>query len=567
MFNEIRAVEICDEHRKRETERSEKVNLGPFTGKVGTVKTSYARYTSELPQLPFRFAPPHPVFALTNVSPLPTGMCWIRQENRSITLEKQDMDADVTVPAKRRCLDAQDNKERENHFYRDMDKSKNETWIKCTGTKRDLLTLTVDGLNESDCITGDKSANIENYPQETVSSRKEEISQALSSPETNVTLSGQEANESVTLHQMITARIETLNQYFGTMNLRNGCPEVLNHCGQLIECRFSTSWFIDDEDSFSCNILSVPNCCATRKKHEGWDTGRLPKPSQGESRGRGRVRTTDLPSLNMMAQHSNKLRCELSNGMRQGNCTCTPLSDGEKTSRHTDCVGGAGDSKVVWMDETSFNLFCCRNTGRCVNGMHEHAWKEGSIHLGTLAFDGLPNSATSVLLNKRFLILSSLRCEPPSVALTRPICRTVERSCTFSPRTVDTPRQVLLRGKAYSEKESVYMSARLQADLFSICCQYIYPTNDDPISSDHLQTYRQLKNARDFVITKPDKVTGVILSDGSDNNTYLWVNCTIVAVRREEVDVVSQRVSLSNQTLRDRSCVVVPEWSGNYCYY
>ncbi|KAG5452100.1 hypothetical protein CSKR_107921 [Clonorchis sinensis] len=107
------------------------------------------------------------------------------------------MDADVTVPAKRRCLDAQDNKERENHFYRDMDKSKNETWIKCTGTKRDLLTLTVDGLNESDCITGDKSANIENYPQETVSSRKEEISQALSSPETNVTLSGQEANESL----------------------------------------------------------------------------------------------------------------------------------------------------------------------------------------------------------------------------------------------------------------------------------------------------------------------------------------------------------------------------------
>ncbi|KAG5450325.1 Sorting nexin-1 [Clonorchis sinensis] len=61
---------------------------------------------------------------------------------------------------------------------------------------------------------------------------------------------------------------------------------------------------------FSCNILlvpgchatrrkhdtlSVPNCHATRRLHEGWDTARLPKPRQGKSRGRGRVRTTDLP--------------------------------------------------------------------------------------------------------------------------------------------------------------------------------------------------------------------------------------------------------------------------------
>ncbi|KAG5455264.1 hypothetical protein CSKR_113737 [Clonorchis sinensis] len=47
--------------------------------------------------------------------------------------------------------------------------------------------------------------------------------------------------------------------------------------------------------SFSCSNLSVPNCRATRRKHEGWDTARLPKPRQGKSRGRGRVRTTDLP--------------------------------------------------------------------------------------------------------------------------------------------------------------------------------------------------------------------------------------------------------------------------------
>ncbi|KER30810.1 hypothetical protein T265_02849 [Opisthorchis viverrini] len=41
----------------------------------------------------------------------------------------------------------------------------------------------------------------------------------------------------------------------------------------------------------------VPNCHATRRKHEGWDTARLPKPRQGKSRGRGRGRTTDLPSF------------------------------------------------------------------------------------------------------------------------------------------------------------------------------------------------------------------------------------------------------------------------------
>ncbi|KAG5445470.1 hypothetical protein CSKR_103718 [Clonorchis sinensis] len=47
--------------------------------------------------------------------------------------------------------------------------------------------------------------------------------------------------------------------------------------------------------SFSCSTLSVPNCHATRRLHEGWDTARLPKPRQGKLRDRGRVRTTNLP--------------------------------------------------------------------------------------------------------------------------------------------------------------------------------------------------------------------------------------------------------------------------------
>ncbi|KER33697.1 hypothetical protein T265_00576 [Opisthorchis viverrini] len=46
--------------------------------------------------------------------------------------------------------------------------------------------------------------------------------------------------------------------------------------------------------SFSCSTLPVPNCHATRRLHEGSDTARLPRPRQGKSRGRGRVRTTDL---------------------------------------------------------------------------------------------------------------------------------------------------------------------------------------------------------------------------------------------------------------------------------
>ncbi|KER23343.1 LOW QUALITY PROTEIN: hypothetical protein T265_14657 [Opisthorchis viverrini] len=44
-----------------------------------------------------------------------------------------------------------------------------------------------------------------------------------------------------------------------------------------------------------CSTLPVPSCHATRRKHEGWDTARLPKPRQGKSRGGGRIRTTDLP--------------------------------------------------------------------------------------------------------------------------------------------------------------------------------------------------------------------------------------------------------------------------------
>ncbi|KER31966.1 hypothetical protein T265_01899 [Opisthorchis viverrini] len=41
----------------------------------------------------------------------------------------------------------------------------------------------------------------------------------------------------------------------------------------------------------NCSALSVPSCHATRRKHEGWDTVRLPKPRQGKSSGGGGGRT------------------------------------------------------------------------------------------------------------------------------------------------------------------------------------------------------------------------------------------------------------------------------------
>ncbi|KAG5453078.1 Ectonucleoside triphosphate diphosphohydrolase 6, variant 2 [Clonorchis sinensis] len=65
----------------------------------------------------------------------------------------------------------------------------------------------------------------------------------------------------------------------------------------------------------------MPSCHATRVKHEGWDTARLPKPRQGKSRGRGRVRTTDVPhcrsyrptAVLCIAQVSNAWRKALGN--------------------------------------------------------------------------------------------------------------------------------------------------------------------------------------------------------------------------------------------------------------
>ncbi|GAA52008.1 hypothetical protein CLF_107216 [Clonorchis sinensis] len=57
-----------------------------------------------------------------------------------------------------------------------------------------------------------------------------------------------------------------------------------------------------NESNTSFRWITVgPLCHAPRKKHEGWDTAKLPKPKQGKLTGIGRVRTTDLqPSSSAM---------------------------------------------------------------------------------------------------------------------------------------------------------------------------------------------------------------------------------------------------------------------------
>ncbi|KER23930.1 hypothetical protein T265_08292 [Opisthorchis viverrini] len=52
-----------------------------------------------------------------------------------------------------------------------------------------------------------------------------------------------------------------------------------------------------EKKAFSRSTFSEPNCHATRRLHEGWDTVRLPKPRQGKSRSKSRIRTTDLPAV------------------------------------------------------------------------------------------------------------------------------------------------------------------------------------------------------------------------------------------------------------------------------
>ncbi|KER19830.1 hypothetical protein T265_11496 [Opisthorchis viverrini] len=87
------------------------------------------------------------------------------------------------------------------------------------------------------------------------------------------------------------------------------CERINCHCGggklvnlAIVAHAHASEFLLKDgflnevvKKSSSCSTLSVPNCHTTRRLHEGWDNARMPKPRQGKSRGRGRIRTTDLP--------------------------------------------------------------------------------------------------------------------------------------------------------------------------------------------------------------------------------------------------------------------------------
>ncbi|KAG5441927.1 NADH dehydrogenase [ubiquinone] 1 alpha subcomplex assembly factor 5 [Clonorchis sinensis] len=77
--------------------------------------------------------------------------------------------------------------------------------------------------------------------------------------------------------------------------LTTDSTDLLFQCDSSIDVLLITYASVSlEKKSFSCNTLPVPSCHAARRKHESWDTARLPKPRQGKSKGRGWVRTTEL---------------------------------------------------------------------------------------------------------------------------------------------------------------------------------------------------------------------------------------------------------------------------------
>ncbi|GAA57348.1 splicing factor 3B subunit 3, partial [Clonorchis sinensis] len=122
---------------------------------------------------------------------------------------------------------------------------------------------------------------------------------------------------------------ETIKDWKGLTSLSKGERPHRRYPGMVIR-----------KKSFSCNTFPVPSCHATRRKHEGWATTRLPKPRQEKSRGRGRVRTTDLPvvcsvckSLVLMYPRGNKVARRTSRGSVQ-------------TTKHDDTTMGTCNSHL-----------------------------------------------------------------------------------------------------------------------------------------------------------------------------------------------------------------------------
>ncbi|KAG5448238.1 hypothetical protein CSKR_105737 [Clonorchis sinensis] len=111
----------------------------------------------------------------------------------------------------------------------------------------------------------------------------------------------------------------------------------------------------------------VPSCHATQRKHEGWDTARVPKPRQGKSRGRGRVRTTDLPKIpghSLMSKRVkgnrpvNRVECALEIQQYQN----VTFGDGGVFLRDLSCSTVLSDIQCLSARDGSVVIL----TGRCV---------------------------------------------------------------------------------------------------------------------------------------------------------------------------------------------------------
>ncbi|KER23685.1 hypothetical protein T265_08492 [Opisthorchis viverrini] len=91
-----------------------------------------------------------------------------------------------------------------------------------------------------------------------------------------------------------------VNSCLGPLEFWHKCfLPYLNGITGSLSCPFR---WCSREKSFSCSTLLVPSFHATRRGHEDWDTHRLPKPIQRKSRGRGRVRTMNLPHSSLSTQ-------------------------------------------------------------------------------------------------------------------------------------------------------------------------------------------------------------------------------------------------------------------------
>ncbi|GAA50091.1 hypothetical protein CLF_104061, partial [Clonorchis sinensis] len=103
--------------------------------------------------------------------------------------------------------------------------------------------------------------------------------------------------------------------------------QVNQHSFSIINVHDKDVHLVSSE-SFTSSTLSVPNCHATQRKHEGWATARLPKPRQGKSRDGGQpgsIPALVLPSGGMATRHRKGATAERCLRLRKTHTLCIAI--------------------------------------------------------------------------------------------------------------------------------------------------------------------------------------------------------------------------------------------------